>query len=66
MMHQTAAHPAHPDPGFNWYCARCLRPACDKCSQEYQQEGCDKITCSSCVGPHELEAHANNPGPEEP
>ena len=54
------------DPAFNWYCARCLRLACNNCSQECPQEGCGETTCSSCAGPHEHEAHAINPGPEEP
>ena len=56
---------AYLDPRFNWYCVRCARPACDNCSQACQHEGCDEITCSRCVEPHELEAHGINPGPEK-
>ena len=54
---------AYLDPWFDWHCARCLRLACNDCSQECRQEGCGEIACSSCVGPHELETHAIRPGP---
>ena len=48
------------DPRFDWYCVRCIRPACDSCSEACQEKGCAEITCSLCIEPHWFETHLVN------